>query len=95
MPHPKIVQLQTHPKKFQTEAAYLECHLSCEDKFVLFKQSTCGVDKHRECDTIDQIDDAHLDFLCRLSSVDGFLEHHVEGLTSKQQRINRRIKALR
>lgn len=61
-------------------AAYLECHLSCEDKFVLFKQSTRGVDEHWERDAIDQIVYSNFDFFCWFSSVNGFLEHHVKRL---------------
>lgn len=62
---------------------YLECYLCCKDEFVLLKQSSRGVNKHRERNAVDQIVDSEFHLLCWFSSVNGFLEHHIEGLSRR------------
>lgn len=66
---------------------HLECHLSCEDEFVLLKQSSRGVDEHRERDAIDQIVNSGFHFFSWFSFVNGFLEHHIKGLQRTKQKI--------
>ena len=65
---------------------YLEAHLYSEDEFVFLKETPGCVDIDRVGDTVNQVDDAGLHFLRRLSTVDSLLKHNTECLQSKLQR---------
>lgn len=59
--------------------------MSQEDKLVPLKEPTCCVHVHRVGDLVCQIDHALLHLISRDGVLDGFLEHHVEGLGSGQR----------
>ena len=61
-------------------AAYLEGDLSSKDELVLLKESSGGVLEDHVCDAVNEVEHSLLDLLRHLSSLDGILEHHTEGL---------------
>lgn len=70
--------------------SYLKRHLSSEDEFVLFEQSSCGVNEHWECNAVDQVVYSEFHFFCRFSLVDSLLKHHIECLKNRNK--NRDLK---
>lgn len=59
---------------------YLEGHLCGEGELVTFKQTTCGVDKHRVSDAVNEVDNTNFNFVSSFGTFNSFLEHNAEGL---------------
>ena len=60
--------------------SYLERYLSSKDQFILFEQSSCGVNEHWKRDAVDQVVHSEFHFFCRFSFVDSLLKHYIECL---------------
>ena len=59
---------------------YLECHLSCEDQFVAFKEAAGGVLEHLERDRVREVLHSNGDFVVLYGSLDCHVEDNTEGL---------------
>ena len=59
---------------------YLEGHLCSEGELVAFKQASCGVDEHGECDAVNKVKNALFDFVRWFRFLNSFLKHCTEGL---------------
>ena len=63
-----------------SSVTYQECHLSCEDNFVLFKQASAGVHIHWVGYAVNEIQDSLFYLLGTLGTINGFLKHNTESL---------------